>query len=220
MPTTDVIILGGEGNGDVIAAAIEDAVRRGALDARVLGFLNDRVSLGELIAGRPCLGGLDAVRDFLGHGCYFIDAIFRIDGHAERIARFEALSIPPERLFPFIHPLAYVAPGVILAPGCAILPQAAISPGARLGLNCLVMCGATIGHDTVLGDYCHLAAQACLSSSVRLGRGVHIGLNATVRENLSIGDGATLGMGAVLLNDIGPGEIWAGNPARFLRNAE
>ena len=82
-----------------------------------------------------------------------------------------------------------------------------------------MMVGATMGHDNVVGDFCHIAAQACVGSYLKIGKGVHIGLNATVRENLTIGDYATLGMGAVLTKNIGESEIWAGNPARFLRKA-
>ena len=40
-----------------------------------------------------------------------------------------------------------------------------------------------------------------------------------MRENLTIGDCATIGMGAVLTKNVGEKEIWAGNPAKFLRMA-
>ena len=74
-----------------------------------------------------------------------------------------------------------------------------------------------IGHDDIIGDYCHISSHACVGSFLNIGRGVHVGLNATVREHLNIGDFATVGMGAVLTKNVGAGEIWVGNPARFLR---
>jgi acetyltransferase-like isoleucine patch superfamily enzyme len=37
---------------------------------------------------------------------------------------------------------------------------------------------------------------------------------------VSIGNYSTLAMGSVLLKDMGELEIWAGNPAKLLRNAE
>ena len=82
------------------------------------------------------------------------------------------------------------------------------------------MVGATIGHDNIIGEFCHIAAQACIGSKLIVGKGVHFGLNCTVRENLKIGDYATVGMGAVLTKDVGNEEIWAGNPAKFLRMAK
>jgi acetyltransferase-like isoleucine patch superfamily enzyme len=65
-----------------------------------------------------------------------------------------------------------------------------------------------------------VAAQACVGAKLKVGKGVHFGLNCTVRENLTIGDYATIGMGAVLTKNVGEKEIWAGNPAKFLRMAE
>ena len=214
-----VAILGGAGNAAVVAAAIEHARRMDATDLEVAGFLNDRTPIGEKIDMFPVIGKVADAKRLLDEGYWFINTIFRIDGNRERIAMFEGLGIPDDRLVTFVHPMAYVAPSVELGPGCIIMPQVAMSPGSKLGKGCIMMVGATMGHDNIVGDWCHIAAQACVGSYLKIGKGVHIGLNATVRENLTIGDYATLGMGAVLTKNIGEGEIWAGNPARFLRNA-
>lgn len=215
-----VAILGGQGNAAVVAAAIEHARRMGATDLEVAGFLNDRVPVGEKIDLFPVIGKIEDAQRLLAEGYWFINTIFRIDGNRERIAMFENLGIPDNRLATFVHPMAYVAPSVELGPGCIIMPQVAMSPASKLGKGCMMMVGATMGHDNVVGDFCHIAAQAAVGSYMKIGKGVHIGLNATMRENLMIGDYATLGAGAVLTKNIGEGEIWAGNPARFLRMAE
>ena len=214
-----VVILGGEGNAAVIANAILHAERMGACDWHVEGYLNDRVPVGEKIDLFPVVGKTTDAKRLLDEGHWFINAILRIDGNRERIEHFERLGIPDERLVTFVHPMAYVAPSVQLEPGCIIMPQAALSPGSHLGRGTIVMVGVTMGHDNEVGEFCHIAANACVGSCLKIGKGVHVGLNATIRENLSIGDYATLGMGAVLTKNMGEGEIWVGNPARFLRNA-
>lgn len=215
-----VAILGGLGNGAVVAAAIEHARRMGATDLEVAGFLNDRTPVGEKIDMFPVIGKVEDAKRLLDEGYWFINTILRIDGNRERIAMFEALNIPDDRLATFVHPMAYVAPSVQLGAGCIIMPQVAMSPGSKLGKGCIMMVGATMGHDNIVGDFCHIAAQACVGSYLRIGKGVHIGFNATIRENLTIGDNATLGQGAVLLKNMGGNEIWVGNPAKFLRYAE
>lgn len=215
-----VAILGGQGNAAVIAAAIEHARRLGATDLEVAGFLNDRTPVGEKIDLFPVIGTVADAKRLLDEGYWFINAILRIDGNRERIALFENLGIPDERLASFVHPMAYVAPSVQLGPGTIVMPQVAMSPGTKLGKGSIMMVGATMGHDNEVGEFCHIAAQACVGSYLKIGKGVHIGFNATIRENLTIGDYATLGMGAVLTKNIGAGEIWVGNPARFLRMAE
>lgn len=215
-----VAILGGQGNAAVVAAAIEHARRMGATDLEVAGYLNDRVPVGEKIDLFPVIGKIEDAQRLLAKGYWFINTIFRIDGNRERIAMFENLGIPDDRLATFVHPMAYVAPSVELGPGCVILPNVSMSPATKLGKGCLMMAGSMMGHDNVVGDFCHIAAQAAVGSYLKIGKGVHIGLNATIHEYMTIGDYATLGMGAVLKHDIGEGEIWAGNPARFLRMAE
>ena len=215
-----VAILGGLGNGAIVAAAIEHARRMGATDLEVAGFLNDRTEVGTLIDMCPVIGKVADAKRLLDEGYWFINTILRIDGNRERIAMFENLGIPDDRLVTFVHPMAYVAPSVQLGAGCIIMPNVSMSPGTKLGKGCFMMVGSMMGHDNVVGDFCHIAAQAAVGSYLTIGKGVHIGLNATVKENLTIGDYATLGAGAVLTKNIGEGEIWAGNPAKFLRYAD
>lgn len=50
-----------------------------------------------------------------------------------------------------------------------------------------------------------------------IGNDVWIGQNVLIKSGVSIGNGAVIGMGAVVTKDIGPYEVWAGNPAKFIR---
>lgn len=215
-----VLILGGLGNGSVIANAITHARMMGATDLECAGFLNDRTPIGEKIDDYPVVGTLADVKKFRDEGYLFINTILRIDNQRERLNMFAELGLEDKHLASFVHPMAYVAPNVVIGAGTVIMPQACVSPGTKFGRGCLVMVAATIGHDNVFGDFCHVAAQACVGSYLKIGVGVHIGLNCTIRENLTIADYATVGMGAVLTKDVGEREIWAGNPAKFLRIAE
>lgn len=214
-----VIIIGGLGNGSVIANAMIDAQKRGGCEWEFAGYLNDRTKPGDTIDDLPVLGPLSDTRKFLEQGYYFINTILRIDGQNERIKLFEDLGIPDDKLAIFIHPLSYVAPDVKFGPGCVIMPNVSVSSGTVFGKGCLVMVGATIGHNDQIGNYCHFAAQCCTGAYLKIADGVHIGLNATIREDLTIGKNATLGMGSVLTKNIGENEIWVGNPAKFLRHA-
>lgn len=46
---------------------------------------------------------------------------------------------------------------------------------------------------------------------------VWIGSNVLIKAGVSIGNGSVIGMGSVVTKDIGPYEVWAGNPARMIR---
>lgn len=214
-----VLILGGLGNGSVIANAITDANNRGYKEWEFSGYLNDRIEVGEKIENYNVLGKTNDVKHFLNEGYYFINTILRIDGQKDRINHFESLDIPKERLAAFIHPLSYIAPNVDLGFGTIVMPNVSISSGTKFGKGNIIMVGATIGHDNSIGNYCHFAAQSCIGAYTKIEDGVHIGLNATTRENITIGKNSTLGMGSVLTKNINDNEIWVGNPAKFLRFA-
>ena len=220
MSSKRIIMMGGLGNASVIAAAIKDARRRGCDEWDVAGYLNDRMQVGEDLEGLPIVGALADVPRFLDQGFFFINTIYRIDGQDLRIALFEKLGIPDERLATFVHPMAYMAGNTVLGPGTVIMPHTSISSGTTFGRCCLVFANAVIGHNDAIGDHCHFAAQSCTGSYLKVGRGVHIGLNASVRENLTLGECSSLAMGGVLVNDMKEYEIWAGVPAKLLRLAQ
>ena len=53
-----------------------------------------------------------------------------------------------------------------------------------------------------------------------IGPNASIGSSATILCGVTIGQGSMLGAGSVVTEDVPPFEIWAGNPARFLRKVE
>jgi len=96
--------------------------------------------------------------------------------------------------------------------------------GRRVQINTAVIADQNlveIGDDTVIGGdvtlVCHSAERGRLvTAPVKIGRGVTIGLMAVVFPGCVIGDGAIVSAGSVLSKGtrVGPGEIWAGVPAR------
>lgn len=52
---------------------------------------------------------------------------------------------------------------------------------------------------------------------VEIGNDVWIGRGAMVLSGVSVGNGAVIGAGAVVSSNVGAYEIWAGNPARFIK---
>jgi acetyltransferase-like isoleucine patch superfamily enzyme len=76
---------------------------------------------------------------------------------------------------------------------------------------------AVVTHDCVVGDYATIASGVLLGGGTRVGTGAYVGAGALIREGVSLGAWSQVGMGSVVLRDVGPGEVWVGNPARLLR---
>tara|TARA_B100001057_G_C22869807_1_gene958245 strand:- start:6156 stop:6773 length:618 start_codon:yes stop_codon:yes gene_type:complete len=54
-------------------------------------------------------------------------------------------------------------------------------------------------------------------SKLKIENNVFIGANCTILKGVTVGDSAVIGANSVVTKDIGPSEIWAGNPARFIK---
>ncbi len=50
--------------------------------------------------------------------------------------------------------------------------------------------------------------------------GASIGSGSTLLGGITIGEGAIVGAGSVVTKSVPPGEIWAGNPARYIRKVK
>ena len=117
-----------------------------------------------------------------------------------------------------------------------------IQKGAAIGKNCKIsshtfICeGVTvqdnvfIGHNvTFINDKYPRATRADGSLQTEedwsvvptlVESGASIGSSVSILCGVTIGAGAMVGAGSVVTKDIPPGEIWAGNPARFVRKAD
>jgi len=110
-----------------------------------------------------------------------------------------------------------------LLPAEAIVGRNVILEHYALGI--VIHPQVTIGDDCRIYHHVTLAAESCIGSEHRviLGNHVTIGAHSIViaRSNstLRIGEGSTLGAGSVLTRDIPPHEIWAGNPARKIKDS-
>jgi acetyltransferase-like isoleucine patch superfamily enzyme len=56
-----------------------------------------------------------------------------------------------------------------------------------------------------------------LENHTTIGNDVWIGDRVLIKADVKIGDGVVIGMGSVVTKDIPPYEIWAGNPAKFIK---
>ena len=97
--------------------------------------------------------------------------------------------------------------------GSVVLPRAVLGACARVGRFCIVNTGAILEHD-VDWARARIAARAVLPGGVRVGARALVGAGAACRPYVMIGAGAVVGVGAAVIEDVPPGAVVGGVPAR------
>jgi sugar O-acyltransferase (sialic acid O-acetyltransferase NeuD family) len=213
----DLIIVGAGGFARETAAAVA-ALNEVTPTWRLLGFLDDDEALhGRLRGGVPILGGIDEVRELPTAAVVVCTGNPRDYASRARIAR--RLALPPERYTTLVHPSAQVADGCVVGPGSVLLAQVVLTADVHVGAHVAVMPQVVLTHDDAVDEYTTIASGARLGGAARLARGAYVGSGALIREGVTIGAWSLVGTGSVVLHDIPAGEVWAGNPARYLRRA-
>ncbi len=92
-----------------------------------------------------------------------------------------------------------------------VFDDTVIGEGAKIDNLCHVAHNCTIGRGVLI------AAFGGISGSTRLGDGVTLGGRVGIADHRTIGAGATLAGGAAVFQDVPPGEVWSGYPAKPLR---
>lgn len=95
-----------------------------------------------------------------------------------------------------------------------------VSKNVTIGDNVLIGIGAQIHHDCVIKESVVISPGAIVLGGVTIKNNAFIGAGAVIKQDLTIGKNSVIGMCSCVLNNIGDNEIWAGNPARFIKGAE
>lgn len=59
-----------------------------------------------------------------------------------------------------------------------------------------------------------------VSKPIVIRRGAFIGAHSIILKGITIGEKAVIGAGSVVTKDVPSGEIWAGNPAKFVKKVD
>ena len=124
-----------------------------------------------------------------------------------------------------IEPGAIIRDQVEIGDNAVIMMGAIINIGAVIGAGTMIDMGAVLGGRATVGKNCHVGAGAVLAGVIEpasatpviVEDNVLIGANAVVLEGVRIGHDSVVAAGAVVINDVEPGTIVAGVPARKIK---
>jgi acetyltransferase-like isoleucine patch superfamily enzyme len=178
------------------------------------------IALGFHVAGLVLALVVAALRALLGGrvppGTYRLDS-----PQARKWLRNMAICEIARRspLLAYAHHYSMLAALFYRLMGARVSWSARIAYGVRLTDPWLTTVGpeATIGeYALVLGHF--IEGDSLVLAPVRVGGRATVGVGAVVAPGCTVGEGATLAASAMLAKEreVGPGEIWAGSPARRL----
>ncbi|WP_067623335.1 2,3,4,5-tetrahydropyridine-2,6-dicarboxylate N-acetyltransferase [Alicyclobacillus acidiphilus] len=127
-----------------------------------------------------------------------------------------------------IEPGAIIRDKVTIGENAVVMMGALINIGAEVGPGTMIDMGAILGGRATVGANCHIGAGAVLAGVIEppsakpvvVEDNVLIGANAVVLEGVRIGKGSVVAAGAVVIEDVEPGTVVAGVPARVIKRIE
>lgn len=211
-----LVIIGGEGNGGVVASCVEDNRKRfNDEEWEVVGFINDYE---ETVCGYPVIGKMEDVNRLVEETDYYFMFCIHTVGRNTLIEKtFNKTNIPLERLGIVVHHSAFVAESAVLEPGVFVMSNCYVGPQAKLGHCSMMMANTVVGHNSILGPHCHIAVGGIVSSYDVIGKCSSIAFGTIILEKKRLGNFCVAGANSVVSHDIPDYEIHVGSPAKFLK---
>ena len=127
-----------------------------------------------------------------------------------------------------------IFPNCQIGENCNICSHCLIENEVTIGNNVTIKCGVQIWDGIDIEDDVFIGANVTFTNDkypksknpnwkllpTMIRRGASIGAGSTILPGLTIGENAIVGAGSVVTKDIPAGELWLGNPARFIRKIE
>lgn len=208
-----LVFLGiGSNNSDILDAVMEINALEPTYE--VLGYVTRN---GEPVnkGGLKHLGDFDTVRD-LPEDVQITGFAFGPGSYHAWPGTVAGLALPRERFATIVHPHAFVSPQSTVGRGSVILAGTTVGAFVTIGDHVVILQNVGLSHDDVIEDYTCLAVGVSFSGSVRVGRNCFLGTNSTI-IGATIGEGSMVGAGTLIRHDVPAGEVWVGNPGRYLR---
>lgn len=118
----------------------------------------------------------------------------------------------------FVGPFVEIQKDVIIGNNCKIQSHSFICELVTIGNNCFVGHGVMFIND-LFAKGGPAQGDKSLWKSTKIGNNVSLGSNATILP-ISICDNVVIGAGSVVTKNITKSGVYAGNPAKYIRDIE
>lgn len=124
-----------------------------------------------------------------------------------------------------------VLPNAAIGENCNICSHCFIENNVMIGDNVTIKCGVQLWDGIRIEDNVFVGPNVTFTNdkfprskqyperfeNTLIRKGASIGAGAVILCGIEIGENAMIGAGSVVTKDVPPGELWVGNPARFVK---
>jgi sugar O-acyltransferase (sialic acid O-acetyltransferase NeuD family) len=119
-----------------------------------------------------------------------------------------------------VHPTAYIAKNSEVAEGAIIFPGCIVGSNVKIGAFSNLNTRSSIDHDSESQEFSSMAPGSVTGGNVKIGCRSAVLIGAIISNQVQIGDDTVIAGGSTLLSSTGNAELWAGGPARLIRNRQ
>ena len=130
-----------------------------------------------------------------------------------------------------IWQFSVIFPNAKIGDNCNICANVLIENEVSVGNNVTIKSGVQLWDGVTLEDNVFIGPNVTFTNDLfprsknsdwklnktLVKKDASIGANATILCGVTIGEASMVGAGSVVTKDVPPGEVWVGNPAKFLR---
>jgi len=207
-----LVIIGAGGFGRQIAAVVADMNARSP-KWDFAGFVDDEAE-GTTVEGYPIMGPVEWLFERTEKP-YVLCAIGDPRIRKRIVAECGKRGV---RFATIVHPSVVMSRFVWVGEGTMIMPGTVITTNVRIGKHCLINSGCRIGHDTVIEDYSSCMPATAVAGDVVLSEGCYLGIGSCVVNKANVGAWSVIGAGAAVVDDIPPGVVAVGIPAKSIKS--
>ena len=117
----------------------------------------------------------------------------------------------------FVAPTAVVADGAEIGSGTVLFHRTVVNAGVRIGCHCIINTGAIIEHGCRMGNNVFVWPGVIICGDVSIGDNVYVGAGAVVKPGTRICNDTIIGLGTLVISNIEEPAIYAGCPAKKIR---